>query len=63
MAAVLPLNRMVHIGALLVLFIPSPPFVLSVFTAADNERADLSSALSALTDVTILFLAVLAAAF
>jgi len=57
------LGGMMHIGALLLLFILPPPFVLPVFADVDDERADISSALSALTVVSILLFAVLAVAF
>lgn len=57
------LGGMMHIGALLLLFILPPPFVLPVFADVDDERADISSALSALTVVSILLFAVLAIAF
>ena len=68
LAAVLLLDRfllggMMHTGALLLLFILPPPFVLPVFADVDDERADISSALSALTVVSILLFAVLAVAF
>lgn len=68
LAVVLLLDRfllggMMHTGALLLLFILPPPFVLPVFADVDDERADISSALSALTVVSILLFAVLAVAF
>jgi len=48
------------LGAVLLMFILPPPFVLPVFADVESERADISSALSALTFVSILFFAVLA---
>lgn len=68
LGAVLLLDRfvlggMMHTGALLLLFILPPPFVLPVFADVDDERADISSTLSALTIVSILLFAVLAVVF
>ncbi len=57
------LGSMMHLGALLLMFILPPPFVLPVFADVDSERADVSSALSALTFVSILLFAVLATVF
>lgn len=57
------LGGMMHTGALLLLFILPPPFVLPVFADVDDERTDISSALSALTVVSILLFAVLAVVF
>ena len=57
------LGGMMHTGTLLLLFILPPPFVLPVFADVDDERADISSALSALTVVSILLFAVLAVVF
>ena len=54
------LGGMMHLGAVLLMFILPPPFVLPVFADVESERADISSALSALTVVSILFFAVLA---
>jgi len=48
------------LGAVLLMFILPPPFVLPVFADVESERTDISSALSALTFVSILFFAVLA---
>ena len=55
------LGRMMHQGALLLMFILPPPYVLPVFADVEEERADVSSALSALTFVSIVLFAVLAA--
>ena len=54
------LGGMMHLGAALLLFILPPPFVLPVFADVEEERADVSSALSALTVVSIALYAVLA---
>jgi len=54
------LGHMMHTGALLLMFILPPPYVLPVFADVEEERADVSSALSALTFVSILLYAVLA---
>lgn len=55
------LGQMMHTGALLLMFVLPPPYVLPVFADVESERADVSSALSALTFVSILLFAVLAA--
>ncbi|MBE5803570.1 MAG: hypothetical protein E7316_03560 [Clostridiales bacterium] len=52
---------MMHLGAALLLFILPPPYVLPVFADVEEERTDVSSALSALTVVSIALFAVLAA--
>lgn len=54
------LGGMLHPGAALLMFILPPPFVLPVFADVDSERADVSSALSALTFVSLIFFAVMA---
>ena len=54
------LGSMMHLGAALLMFILPPPFVLPVFADVEEERADVSSALSALTVVSIALYAVLA---
>ena len=56
----LVLGHMMHTGALLLMFILPPPYVLPVFADVEEERADVSSALSALTFVSIVLFAVLA---
>lgn len=56
------LGQMMHTGALLLMFVLPPPFVLPVFADVESERADVSSALSALTFVSIVLYAVLAVA-
>ncbi len=54
------LGQMMHTGALLLMFVLPPPYVLPVFADVEEERADVSSALSALTFVSIVLFAVLA---
>lgn len=54
------LGQMIHTGALLMMFVLPPPYVLPVFADVEAERADVSSALSALTFVSIILFAVLA---
>lgn len=54
------LGGMIALNALLLLFILPAPFVLPVFADVEEERADVSSALSALTVVSILFFTILA---
>ena len=54
------LGHMMHTGALLLMFVLPPPYVLPVFADVEEERADVSSALSALTFVSIVLFAVLA---
>lgn len=54
------LGQMIHTGALLMMFVLPPPYVLPVFADVEEERADVSSALSALTFVSIILFAVLA---
>lgn len=56
----LVLGHMIHTGALLLMFILPPPYVLPVFADVEEERTDVSSALSALTFVSIVPFAVLA---
>ena len=56
----LVLGHMMHTGALLLMFILPPPYVLPVFADVEEERTDVSSALSALTFVSIVLFAVLA---
>ena len=55
------LGRMMHSGALLLMFVLPPPYVLPVFADVEDERADVSSALSALTFVSIILFAIMAA--
>lgn len=55
------LGGMMHSGALLLMFVLPPPYVLPVFADVEDERADVSSALSALTFVSIILFALMAA--
>ena len=54
------LGSAVHVGALTLLFILPPPYVLPVFADAEDERANISSALSVLTLLSLLIFAVMA---
>lgn len=55
------LNGAMHTGALMLMFILPPPYVLPVFADVADERANISSALSVLTLIGILLFAVMAA--
>ena len=55
------LRGAIHTGALVLMFILPPPYVLPVFADAEDERATISSALSVLTLLTIALFAVMAA--
>lgn len=55
------LGGAMHTGALALMFILPPPYVLPVFADAGDERANISSALSALTLLSIALFAVMAA--
>ena len=57
------LRGMVHRGALVMMFTLPPPYVLPVFADVGEERADVSSALSALTLITLAVFMVLTAAY
>ena len=52
------LNGMVFEGAAVVLFILPAPFIIPIFTDAAEERVQISSALSALTLITMILFAV-----
>lgn len=54
------LGGMIHTGALILMFVLPPPYVLPVFADVEEERTDVSSALSALTVVSLALFAVLA---
>lgn len=63
LAAMLLLNRgllgnMMFTGALVILFILPPPFIIPVFADEPAERGEISAALSAMTLVTMLLFAV-----
>lgn len=55
------LGGAMHAGALALLFILPPPYVLPVFADAEDERANISSALSVLTLLSLLIFAVMSA--
>ena len=66
LGAALLVNRLLlggamHTGALVLMFILPPPYVLPVFADAGDERANVSSALSVLTLLSIILFAVMAA--
>ncbi|MBP3426819.1 MAG: hypothetical protein J6M47_00995 [Clostridia bacterium] len=48
------LGVMMHPGALVLMFILPPPYVLPVFADVEEERADVSSALSSLTLISLI---------
>lgn len=54
------LGGMIHPGALVLMFALPPPYVLPVFADVDEERADITSTLSALTVVSLVLFIVLA---
>lgn len=56
------LSGMIFEGAALLLFILPPPFVIPIFADEPNQRAQVSSALSALTVMTLLLFAVMTVA-
>ena len=55
------LGGIMHVGALVLMFILPPPYVLPVFADAGDERANISSALSVLTLLSIALFAVMSA--
>lgn len=68
LAAALVVNRMLlgglmHTGALILMFILPPPYVLPVFADVEEERSDISSSLSALTLVSLVLFMVLTVVF
>ena len=52
------LGNMIFEGALLMLFIAPPPFIIPVFTDQPAERAELSASLSAMTLLTMVLFAI-----
>ena len=48
------LNGLMHTGALVLMFLLPPPYVLPVFADVEEERTDISCALSALTLISLL---------
>lgn len=68
LAAVLLIDRfllgsMMHPGALILMFTLPPPYVLPVFSDVEEERTDVSSALSALTLISLILFMILTVAF
>ncbi|MBR5301977.1 MAG: hypothetical protein IKU38_04005 [Clostridia bacterium] len=57
------LGSMMHPGALALMFILPPPYVLPVFADVQEERTDVSSALSALTLISLILFMALTVAF
>ena len=57
------LGNVMHTGALLMMLILPPPYVLPIFADVEEERADISSALSLLTLIGILLYVVLVIVF
>ena len=55
------LGNIMHTGALWMMLILPPPYVLPIFADVEEERADISSALSLLTLISILLYVVLIA--
>lgn len=55
------LGGAMYVGALVLMFILPPPYVLPVFADAQEERANISSALSVTTLVSIILFAVMSA--
>lgn len=55
------LGGAIHTGALVLMFILPPPFVLPVFADGGDERANISSSLSVLTLLSIVLFAVMSA--
>lgn len=54
------LSGMLHMGAILLMLLLPPPYVLPIFSTDESQRARLSSALSALTLVTMILFAIMA---
>lgn len=57
------LGGIMHTGALWMMLILPPPYVLPIFADVEDERADISSALSLLTLISILLYVVLVVVF
>ena len=57
------LGGMMHPGALVLMFILPPPYVLPVFADVEEERADVSSALSSLTLISLILFMLLTVAY
>lgn len=68
LGAMLPVNRILlggamHEGALALMLILPAPYVLPIFSRRDDERADISSALSVLTLLSVALFALMAALY
>jgi len=68
LAAVLAADRlllggMMHMGALVLLFILPPPYVLPVFADVEEERTDISSSLSSMTLISLILFMLLTIIF
>ena len=57
------LGGLMHTGALILMFILPPPYVLPVFADVEEERADVSGTLSALTVISLVLFMVLTVLF
>ncbi len=57
------LNGLIHVGALVLMFTLPPPYVLPVFADVEEERADVSSTLSALTLISLILFMLLTVIF
>lgn len=57
------LGGIVHTGAVILMFTLPPPYVLPVFSDVESERADISSALSVLTVISLMLYMLLTVAF
>lgn len=55
------LDSVIHVGAITLMFLLPPPYVLPIFSTDESQRARISSAISALTLVTMILFAVMAA--
>ena len=68
LAVALAVNRfmlggVMHTGALVLMFTLPPPYVLPFFADVEEERTDVSSALSALTLISLVLFMILTIAF
>jgi len=68
LAAVLIVDRLLlgglmHTGALILMFILPPPYVLPVFADVEEERADISSSLSSMTLISLILFMLLTVIF
>ena len=57
------LGGMIFEGALVVLFILPPPYIIPILSKEEGERVNISSALSALTLLTMILFAVCSVLF